>query len=108
MQSVWENPNMKAYQTGIQETVFTIIKEKNRKKRQYLTKQQIVREAKSILGDNPNISIKIGQALNVLQKKTTFRQPRIKKVFCDDSKRNLGWTLADEQTVGLWKENSVR
>ena len=99
---------MKTYQTGIQEVVFNIIKDNNIRKKEYTTKQQIVQEAKKILGDNPNINVKVGQALNVLQKRKTFKRPRIKKVFHEETKRNIGWTLADEQTVGLWKESIVK
>ena len=95
---------MRTYQTGIQEIVFNIIKESNKRKKEYITKQQIVKEAKKTLGDNPNINMKVGQALNTLQKRTTFKRPRIKKVFHEEIKRNIGWTLADEKIESLWKE----
>lgn len=94
----------KKYQTGIQETVLEIIKQSKSMNLDYITKKQIVKEAKKSLGDVDNINDKVGQALNVLQKRTTFRLPRVKKYYDEFGKRR-GWTIVSD--MWFWKNGKV-
>jgi len=94
---------MKKYQTGINETVFEIIKQSRQKdiNLPYITRQQIVAEFKHLKPEIQSPEQKIGQALYHLQKKTKFRRPRVKRFFDKKGKR-LGWTVVEEEY--LWKK----
>lgn len=85
---------MKKYQTGIQKTVFEVIKQSKKLDFEYITKKQITAEVIVKIPELKNSEDKIGQALYQLQRQTKFRRPRIKK-YCKDGKQ-LGWTIVGE------------
>jgi len=86
----------KKYQVGMQDLVLEIIKQSKLNGLQYITKKQIVTEVKKQFPKTKNLNDKVGQALYHLQKKTKYRQPRIKKIYDETGKKKLGWSSVSE------------
>jgi len=94
----------KKYQTGIQKTVFEIIKQSKIMGLKYIKKEDIEKQIQTVFPELEPLKPKISQALYQLQRKTKFRRPRIKKCF-DKNGVRLGWTVVDEE--GLYDINHL-
>lgn len=86
-------------QVGIQKATFEVIKQSKRNELPYISKQQIINEVKDIIVLKEPTE-QVGQALYQLQRKTKYRQPRIKKYFVNGCR--TGWTVVND--MWLWED----
>jgi len=85
-------------QQGVQMHVLEAIKDSKKMGFKCITKQEIINQVQQ-KGFNLNKpEEQVGQALYQLQRKTKFREPRIKKFKTEEKK---GWTVINEEDV--WK-----
>jgi DNA-directed RNA polymerase subunit RPC12/RpoP len=88
----------KKYQTGIQETVLTVIQESAKAQLPYIKKKDILTRVSELREDisDEDLDPKVSQALYQLNKNKKYRKKRVRK-FLDKNNNSLGWTVASDE-----------
>jgi len=88
----------KKYQTGIQETVLTVIQESAKAQLPFIKKKDILTRVSELREDisEDELEPKVSQALYQLNKNKKYRKKKIRK-FVDKDNNSLGWTIASEE-----------